>query len=569
VNFTAQPVGEIEVFVIQSISMDDTPLTKRPWFYISAWLVILLALYGWQISRMGGVQASLYYILLDLACIFPVLLVIWMAFFAQFVLPVRTFRDRQKIFDRLLTDLFGGHGPALFIENGEIKEHSGERLKTGPGVVWLDSASAAVTRTATSIKQILGPGVHFIDKGEIIAGTVDLHTQIQSLGPKESENPFAEQTEEQTNEEYQQIQDRRKMVSALTRDGIEVIPKVSVVFRVDTGFPKEDEPGSRFGYRTGITRKAKENEEKDKETIRKAIIGQGINLNALPDSPRRRLAWNELPAALAVDVWREYVAKFTLDELFNPGQDPIPAPPSTHQPMDVDGDPLSQPVLSTTNQVTLQDRFAQILREINIIISNLLRRIENATNEKKPVPPLAIIAQKAEASIKPEPDKVTALQVINDMVNMRLKNEFVPNIDDHGNLDSNDVQSHEYKLLSNRGIKVLSVGIGNLLVKKEIEDKVIERWSAAWYKNAKAEEKQIERRQNILRSASQEKAIRQYADLLSNELNRKKPNDIRGSLKVLLMRTRTIILNNDQLRKDMSKELQSLEDILRWVESNE
>jgi hypothetical protein len=35
------------------------------------------------------------------------------------------------------------------------------------------------------------------------------------------------------------------------------------------------------------------------------------------------------------------------------------------------------------------------------------------------------------------------------------------------------------------------------------------------------------------------------------------------------MRTRTIILNNDQLRKDMSEEQQMLEDILRWVEAGE
>ena len=111
-------------------------------------------------------------------------LLIWLAFFAQFVLPVRTFRDRQKIFERLISHLFGRHGPTLFIENGVIKEHSGERLKKGPGVVWLNSASAAVTRTATELKQVIGPGVHFIGKKETIAGTIDLHTQTQSLSPR-------------------------------------------------------------------------------------------------------------------------------------------------------------------------------------------------------------------------------------------------------------------------------------------------------------------------------------------------------------------------------------------------
>jgi len=153
-------------------------------------LAILLVVYGWQIFRMGGIRANLLEIAFDLACVFPLLLILWMAFFAQFVLPVRTFRDRQRIFDRLITYLFGGHGPALFIENGKIKEHIGERMKRGPGVLWLDSASGAVTRSAVAIRQTLGPGVHFIRTGEYVAGTVDLHIQAQSVGPKESDKPF-------------------------------------------------------------------------------------------------------------------------------------------------------------------------------------------------------------------------------------------------------------------------------------------------------------------------------------------------------------------------------------------
>src|SRR5678816_3440276 len=114
--------------------MDETPLSKKPWFYIAVWLVILLALCGWQILRIGGVQASILYILLDLACIFPAFLVLWIAFFAQFVLPVRTLGERQKIFDRLITYLSGGHGPAMFIRNGELIKREGEETKKGPGL---------------------------------------------------------------------------------------------------------------------------------------------------------------------------------------------------------------------------------------------------------------------------------------------------------------------------------------------------------------------------------------------------------------------------------------------------
>src|SRR5512138_31228 len=188
--------------------MDEEPIYKRPWFYIVGWLVILVLVYGLQILRMGGIRANLYEIALDLACIFPLLLILWMAFFAQFVLPVRTVVDRVRIFNRLITYLFGMHGPALFIENGKIKEHSGERMKTGRGVLWLDSASAAVTRTAVAIRQTIGPGVYFTQRGEYIAGTVDLHVQSQVIGPKEADKPFEGKKPDQPQEEYDQVQDR-------------------------------------------------------------------------------------------------------------------------------------------------------------------------------------------------------------------------------------------------------------------------------------------------------------------------------------------------------------------------
>lgn len=557
--------------------MDYTPLTKRPWFYITAWLVILLALYGWQIVRMGGVQASLFDILLDLVCVFPVLLILWMAFFAQFVLPVRTFRDRQKIFDRLVADLFRAHGPALFIENGEIKEHSGERLKNGPGVVWLDSASAAVTRTPTTIKQILGPGVHFMDKGEFISShdAIDLHTQNQTLGPKETENPFAEKTDDQSSEEYQQIQDRRKMVSALTRNGIEVIPTISVTFRVDTGFPQKGEPGSRFGYRTGLTRRAKENEKKDQEAIRKAIVGQGINLNYPADSSRHRLAWNELPAALAVDVWREYAGKFTLDELFSPDQIVPPSPESLPQPPEKEED-LFEPLPAGTARSSFQGGFATLLRELNLLMKWGIERLEEKKEEKpspkieasEPAPPVADNSR--------EPQKKTALQVINEMVKARLTQPEVDVLDDTGKRDGSKTRSIEYGLLEARGLKLQSVSIGNLRIDPTVDEQLIKQWSASWLGNAKAESEQIDRKRNIVEISTREKAQIDYAVTISREINafaeKEKPKGkVREMLRTLILRSRAMIRSgdhSDQLRRRMSLELQEIEDMIKWVEAN-
>ena len=547
--------------------MDEDPIWKRPWFYIAGWLVILLLVYGLQILRMGGIRANLFEIFVDLACVFPLLLIFWMAFFAQFVLPVRTLRDRQKIFDRLRTYLFGGHGPALFIENGQIKEHSGERLKKGPGVVWLDSASAAVTRTAVAIRQTLGPGVHFINPGEYVAGTVDLHIQSQTVGPKETDNPFAAKRSDQPQEVWDQVQDRRNQVSALTRDGIEVIPKITVSFRVNTGFPKERQPGSRFGYRTGVRRSDRLNEERDKDAIRRAILGEGINPNAVPDSPRRRVAWNELPAALAVDVWREYAAKFTLDQLFQPTQVGLPSVPPIPETVEEEIDPLSQPIQISANRETLGESFARMIRQINIMMSRMINVLEGSEQGKgrRVIPPQPFSSQ---SIVKREPQKKTALQVINEMVKARLTQPEVDVLDDNGQRGPGTSPSAEYKLLQERGLQVRSVSIGGLRFDHEIEETIIRRWSATWLNTAKLEGEQVERKRSLVETNGQEKAIRQYADFLSKDLTQKKPVGIKETLKTLLLRTRQLILNSHQLRQRMTDEQQDLENIIRWIEGN-
>jgi hypothetical protein len=548
--------------------MDETPFYKRPWFYIAAWLWILLILYGWQILvRMGGIRANLLNIAVDLACVFPALLLLWLAFFAQFILPIRTVGDRLKIFGRLIAYLFGAHGPTLFIENGRIKEYSGERLKGGPGVLWLDSASAAVTRSAVAIRQVIGPGVHFTGPGEYVAGTLDLHMQSQVIGPKETDKPFEEKRADQTQEEWDQIQDRRRQVSALTRDGIEVIPNISVSFRVSTGFPAEGKPGSRFGYRTGVTKREKENEKKDKEAIRRAILGEGINPIAVLDSPRRRVAWNELPGSLAVDVWREYIAKFTLDQLFQAEQ--VIPPPARHapQPTEEEIDPLSQPIQVSGNRAAMQNNLARIVREVNLLTSRAIGRLEGKgaqTTRQLTVPrPFS-----TEPRLKTESERKTALQVINQMVKARLTQEEVDVLDDHGVREPHKVPSLEYQLLRERGIEVHNIIIGNLRFNPEIDGTIISRWSTTWMLNAKSESEQVERKRNLVETTGQEQAIRQYADFLSKDLMQKKPVGIKETLKTLLLRTRTLIMNNPQLRQRMSEEQQDVEEIIRWLESS-
>ncbi len=551
--------------------MGDTPFYKRPWFYIAGWLAVLLTAYFWDIFSLGGLRINEVRIFFDLACLFPLLLILWMAFFSQFILPVHTFSDRLQIFNRLIARLFGSRGPAIFIKNGIEEKEPGEEKRKGPGVLWLDSASAAVTRTATKIRQTLGPGVHFIDAKETIAGTVDLHTQTHTVGPtREGENPFAEKKDEQSQEEYDRIQDRRKLVSGLTRDGIEVVPTINVVFRVDTGFPNKGQSGSRFGYRTGVTPKDKRDEKEDQEAIRKAILSEGINPYYKPENARHRLAWNQLPAALAVDVWREYASKFKLDEFFTPGQKVPPAQPPTIEPTEEEIDPLTQAIQIGAGRDSFQTAIARILRVINRWMASRTAQME----KKEPVP---TSAEESQPYSPPLPKKEkwemkTAFEVINELVKARLTQQFVDHLDEIGQRIEHHppVLSREFELLKERGLKVLSVSISNPRLNPTVDEEIISKWEANWLKHAKAEKDQVQRRRSIFETASQERAVKQYAEWLSEAVVRAspKPGEFKSALKSLLMRTRAIIVRNDQLRRNMGTELQEVEEILRWIEVN-
>jgi hypothetical protein len=67
---------------------------------------------------------------------------LWMA--SQFILPVKLPSERLKVFRRLLLFITGGHGPAVFIKEGEIKGSWEELQSSRPGVAFVDLTSAIV-----------------------------------------------------------------------------------------------------------------------------------------------------------------------------------------------------------------------------------------------------------------------------------------------------------------------------------------------------------------------------------------------------------------------------------------
>lgn len=240
----------------------------------------------WAVGPVPDNRAPFYDLL-----ICGVGLVLWGVFFAQFVLPVDKLDGRIKIVQRLVSYISGSHGPAIFIENGIVRAREGEIQKRGPGVLWLDSASAAMLRTAVKFTRTIGPGVHFTKNKEYIAATVDLHNLSQSIGPEESDH--ADLVFDDANKQKAFLE-RWDETLAQTRDNIEVRANISVSFRIKA---KAGEGGSYLGF--------------DAENVRKAITE-----NLLQGITTEHPVWSTQPARMAADVWREYLRKFKLIQLF-------------------------------------------------------------------------------------------------------------------------------------------------------------------------------------------------------------------------------------------------------------
>jgi hypothetical protein len=225
-------------------------------------------------------------------------------FFAQFVLPIQNPNYRDEIYSRVKNFESNDRGPALFVKNGRVIMHEGETTKRGPGVIVLDTASALVLRTDTEIKDTVGPGVKFTKGDEYIAGSLDLRAQWLFIGPLKTDQPFLNPVPIASPKEYNETQTRRQQTGGLTRDGFEISPTISIKFSIRHPAEKtvsESGVRSQYGF--------------DAEAVHNAITREVMHLGTSENS-QTRMEWNKLPAHLVVNLWREYIRKFKLSELF-------------------------------------------------------------------------------------------------------------------------------------------------------------------------------------------------------------------------------------------------------------
>lgn len=265
---------------------------------LSAIELVLLILY---INKTpSGVSA------LELLCITPLVIagivIFWLAYFSQFIVPLDRTGDRFKILLRVLLFPTILHGQNLLIEGGVVKQTEEELNNKGLGTAVLDVASAAVLETPVRQSRAIGPGVSFLGFTETLGAALHIRPRKHFLGPQDREkpeDPFANQLSGESDKEYKERQDRRAQTRAYTRDGNEVVPNIFIKFRLNA------QPGTGktpYGF--------------DPNSVMQAFTSREINSNLPEDSNKRLADWDYITSKVAMDVWRELVASFKLKELF-------------------------------------------------------------------------------------------------------------------------------------------------------------------------------------------------------------------------------------------------------------
>ncbi len=302
------------------------------------------------------------------------------AFFANYVLPLSSPGEAFGTVGQLAGSLLGRLPAVLFVRNGQPQS-----AQSDARILLLDSASAAVLHNGGGYTRALGPGLHFVARGDAVARTLDLRKQVRRLGPHPAEDPFINDPEEDPISAASRMA-RRRECSGLTRDGVEVAPRIEIEFRLEG---RAGGGGTPFGFHP--------------EFAWRAVANEGVDEAAPRDARGHRVSWDWLPAHLAADVWREYVRKFSLAELFAP------------------------------------------------------------------------VKHSGEG-----PER-TGLEIVVEMMNLRLRESIVQELDEMGRPVERQLSSPEYQLLRERGVRVLAVGLREVHLEAMREDARLKAdWRELW-----------------------------------------------------------------------------------------
>lgn len=218
--------------------------------------------------------------------------------FSCFIIPVEEPFDILIIFTRIIRFHLGLHGPIHQIRYGRMETRYAGINSNQPGIVLLDSASAAIVSQTTSYHRTIGPGVCFLQKNEKISHTADLSVQRIWIGPLEKENPFLLRFKGESNEEYLSRLKRADETTAYTADEKKIIASFLVFFKIKAN---PGEGGSPFGY--------------NPLSVNKALIEGAISLSG--KTQINSTIWSDLPGFLVSDIWKNEISKYFLKDLFS------------------------------------------------------------------------------------------------------------------------------------------------------------------------------------------------------------------------------------------------------------
>ena len=227
----------------------------------------------------GGPAANIMPFVMDVLA-FGMALALTLALASQFVLPVRSMQERLEAMNRMFGYVSGGHGPIVFVRDGQMVGNAEELKRKGEGVILVDGFSAVLLEKGGRYARAAGPVFVFTHRGESVAATFDLRKQSRS----------------------QQTQ-------VLMKDGIEIKLNVSVTFSLDPTAAKKDE---------------KEKEAKD--ILGDAKITPATQFNAESAFKAHygfavidkdtQIKWMELPIVVAMEYVRDNVSRVNLDDMF-------------------------------------------------------------------------------------------------------------------------------------------------------------------------------------------------------------------------------------------------------------
>jgi hypothetical protein len=226
-------------------------------------------------------------------------LLICLMVFAGFVLPVHSIPQRLKTIIRIVYHWLLSRDHVWFINDGAVPARDSENSEPGPGVIILDAASAAVFQHLREPPRAYGPGVIFTRSEEFLVEVMDLRRQVLLLGPRLGEQAFAPRAENEPRPTYHARQYRRQMTAGLTRDGVEIVPTLRVVYAYD-GAIQED--GTQFGYSPESMVKAARTDHPPPEACRR--------------SGKITMTREETLTCMISGLWHAYLESFDLQQLF-------------------------------------------------------------------------------------------------------------------------------------------------------------------------------------------------------------------------------------------------------------